>query len=133
MPQRQKSQRHLYCTDWCRVLASRITQILALGYAKIYQHVGDWRWAMPPTPEFCLGGIAQCMPQCQKSQRHLYCTDWCRVLASRITQILALGYAKIYQHVGDWRWAMPPTPEFCLGGIAQCQSPTPGILRRSGI
>ena len=49
-PQRQKAQRHLYSADWRRWLVSGITQIsgialgmmqiLALGSAKIYQHVG---------------------------------------------------------------------------------------------
>ena len=42
-----------------------------------------------PTPVFCVG-----------TQRNLYSTDWHRGLASGKTQILALGNAKIYQHVG---------------------------------
>ena len=56
--QRQKTQRHLYSTDWrwglasgvteILGLASGVTQILALGNAKIYQHVGIfWRYLMP--------------------------------------------------------------------------------------
>ena len=57
-----------------------------------------------PTPAFCVG-----------TQRNLYSTGWRRGLASGKTQILALGNAKIYQHVGSsnakfWRLAMPPTP-----------------------
>ena len=42
-----------------------------------------------PTPAFCVG-----------TQRNLYSTDWRRGLASGMTQILELGNAKIYQHVG---------------------------------
>ena len=57
-----------------------------------------------PTPVFCVG-----------TQRNLYSTDWCRGLASGKTQILALGNAKIYQHVGIsnakfWRQGHCPTP-----------------------
>ena len=48
-------ERHLYSTDWCRGLSSGVTQILALGNAKIYQHVGIsnakfWRRGHCPTP-----------------------------------------------------------------------------------
>ena len=57
-----------------------------------------------PTPVFCIG-----------TQRNLYSTDWRRGLASGKTQILALGNAKIYQHVGIsnakfWRQGHCPTP-----------------------
>ena len=57
-----------------------------------------------PTPVFCVG-----------AQRKLYSTDWRRGLASGKTQILALGNAKIYQHVGIsnakfWRRGHCPTP-----------------------
>ena len=57
-----------------------------------------------PTPVFCVG-----------TQRNLYSTDWRRGLASGKTQILALGNAKIYQHVGFsnakfWRRGHCPTP-----------------------
>ena len=57
-----------------------------------------------PTPVFCVG-----------TQRNLYSTDWRRGLASGKTQILALGNAKIYQHVGIsnskfWRRGHCPTP-----------------------
>ena len=57
-----------------------------------------------PTPVFCIG-----------TQRNLYSTDWRRGLASGKTQILALGNAKIYQHVGIsntkfWRRGHCPTP-----------------------
>ena len=48
--EKKKAQRHLYSTDWRRGLASGLTHILsfvsgltlilALGNAKIYQHVG---------------------------------------------------------------------------------------------
>ena len=57
-----------------------------------------------PTPVFCVG-----------TQRNLYSTDWRWGLASGKTQILALGNAKIYQHVGIsnakfWRRGHCPTP-----------------------
>ena len=57
-----------------------------------------------PTPVFCVG-----------TQRNLYSTDWRRGLASGKMQILALGDAKIYQHVGIsntkfWRRGHCPTP-----------------------
>ena len=57
-----------------------------------------------PTPAFCVG-----------TQRNLYSTGWLRGLASGKTQILALGNAKIYQHVGIsnakfWRRGHCPTP-----------------------
>ena len=57
-----------------------------------------------PTPAFCVG-----------SQRNLYSTGWHRGLASGKTQILALGNAKTYQHVGIsnakfWRRGHCPTP-----------------------
>ena len=49
------TQRNLYSTDWRRGLALGVTQILALGNAKIYQHVGIsntkfWRQGHCPTP-----------------------------------------------------------------------------------
>ena len=69
-----------------------------------------------PTPGISVG-----------TQRNLYSTDWRRGLASGKTQILALGNAKIYQHVGTFN------AKFWRRGIAQRQPPTPGILRRSGI
>ena len=50
-----------------------------------------------------------------------------RGLASGKMQILVLGNAKIYQHVGI------SNAKFWRQGIAQRQPPTPGILRRSGI
>ena len=59
-----------------------------------------------PTPAFCVG-----------TQRNLYSTDWRRGLASGVTQILALGNAKIYQHVGISK------AKFCLWG--HCPMPTP--------
>ena len=86
------TQRNLYSTDWCRGLASGKTQILALGSRwvpnanEIYTKNMKCTW---PPPVFCIG-----------TQRNLYSTDWCRGLASGKTQILALGNAKIYQHVG---------------------------------
>ena len=57
-----------------------------------------------PTPVFCVG-----------TQRNLYSTDWRWGLASGKKQILALGNAKIYQHVGIsnakfWRRGHCPTP-----------------------
>ena len=57
-----------------------------------------------PTPAFCVG-----------TQRNLYSTGWRWGLASGKTQILALGKAKIYQHVGIsnakfWRRGHCPTP-----------------------
>ena len=57
-----------------------------------------------PTPVFCIG-----------TQHNLYSTDWRQGLASAKTQILALGNAKIYQHVGIskakfWRVGHCPTP-----------------------
>ena len=67
-----------------------------------------------PTPAFCIG-----------TQHNLYSTDWLRGLssgktqilglASGVRQILALGNAKIYQHVGIsnakfWRRGHYPTP-----------------------
>ena len=57
-----------------------------------------------PMPVFCVG-----------TQSNLYSTDWRRGLASGKTQILALGNAKIYQHVGIsnakfWRRGHCPTP-----------------------
>ena len=57
-----------------------------------------------PTPAFCVG-----------TQRNLYSTDWLRGLASGKTQILALGNAKIYQHIGIsnakfWHRGHCPTP-----------------------
>ena len=56
-----------------------------------------------PTPAFCVG-----------TQRNLYSTDWRRGMALGMTQILALGNAKIYQHVGIfnakfWRRGHCPT------------------------
>ena len=54
-----------------------------------------------PTPVFC----------------NLYSTDWRRGLASGKTQILALGNAKIYQHVGISK------AKFLRRG--QCLTPTP--------
>ena len=66
-----------------------------------------------PTPVFCVW-----------TQRKLYSTDWRRGLASGKTQILALGNAKIYQHVVNsnakfWRWgalpnANPRRQVFCV-------------------
>ena len=57
-----------------------------------------------PTPAFCVG-----------TQGNLYSTGWRRGLASGKTQSLALGNAKIYQHVGIsnakfWRRGHCPTP-----------------------
>ena len=57
-----------------------------------------------PSPAFCVG-----------TQRNLYSTGWRRGLASGKTQILALGNAKIYQHVGIsnakfWCRGHCPTP-----------------------
>ena len=56
-----------------------------------------------PKPAFCIG-----------TQRNLHSTGWRRGLASGKTQILALGNAKIYQHVGIsnakfWRQGHCPT------------------------
>ena len=75
--------------------------------------------------------------QRQKTQRHLYSTDWRWGLASGLTQILsfslgltqilALGNAKITNML------VSPSQNSGVGGIAQCHPPTPGILRRSGI
>ena len=50
-----RTQRKLYSTGWRWVLASGVTQILALGNAKIYQHVvisnaKFWRRGHCPTP-----------------------------------------------------------------------------------
>ena len=57
-----------------------------------------------PTPAFCVG-----------TQRNLYSTVWRRGLALGKTQILALGNAKIYQHIGIsnakfWRRGHYPMP-----------------------
>ena len=57
-----------------------------------------------PTPAFCVG-----------TQRNLYSIGWRQGLTSGKTQILALGNAKIYQHVGIsnakcWRRGHCPTP-----------------------
>ena len=56
-----------------------------------------------------------CNVHVQKAHRHPYSTDWRLRLASGLTQILALGNAKIYQHVGIsnakfWHWGYCPTP-----------------------
>ena len=59
-----------------------------------------------PTPVFCVG-----------TQRSLYSTEWRRGLASGKTQILALGNAKIYQHVG-----ISNAKFWCRG---HCPTPTP--------
>ena len=55
-----------------------------------------------PTPAFCVG-----------TQRNLYSTDWRRGLALGVTQILELGNAKIYQHVGISN-ANPRRQVFCV-------------------
>ena len=83
----------------------------------IFHQKKGWRWVPDaneiytknmkctcPTPAFCVG-----------TQRNLYSTGWRRGLASGKTQILALGNAKIYQHVGIsnakfWRRGHCPTP-----------------------
>ena len=59
-----------------------------------------------PTPVFCVG-----------TQRNLYSTDLRRGLASGKTQILALGNAKIFQHVG-----ISNAKFWCRG---HCPTPTP--------
>ena len=59
-----------------------------------------------PMPAFCVG-----------TQRNLYSTGWRRGLASGKTQILALGNAKIYQHVGTSNAKF-----WCRG---HCPMPTP--------
>ena len=53
--------------------------------------------------------------QTLRTHRKLYSTGWRWGLASRITQILSLGNAKIYQHVGIsnakfWHRGHCPTP-----------------------
>ena len=96
----------------------RFTLLKTLVYLKPIFH---WKWGsrwVPnanetytknikctwPTPAFCVG-----------TQCNLYSTGWRWGLASGKTQILALGNAKIYQHVGIsnakfWRRGHFPTP-----------------------
>ena len=59
-----------------------------------------------PTPVFCVG-----------TQRNLYSTDWRQGLTSGKTQILALGKAKMYQHV-----SISNAKFWCRG---HCPTPTP--------
>ena len=101
---------HNACTN-----SDRVKELLTLK--PIFHQKKGWRWVPDaneiytknmkctcPTPTFCVG-----------TQRNLYSTGWRRGLASGKTQILALGNAKIYQHVGIsnakfWRRGHCPTP-----------------------
>ena len=68
-----------------------------------------------------------------KTQLHLYSTDWRRGLALGLTQILDLASGNANFHSLDTNMLVFPTQNSGVGGIAQRQPPTPGILRSDGI
>ena len=95
-----------------------IEQILSVGQVKPIFH---WKWGsrwIPNSNEIYTKKKKCTWPTlvfCVWTQHNLYFTDWRRGLASGKTQILALGNAKIYQHVGIsnpkfWRRGYCPTP-----------------------
>ena len=106
--------------DWSLISRRRDTKQEG-GRSEVLKPIFHWKWGsrwVPnaneiykkrkkctwPMPVFCVG-----------TQRNLYSTDWRRGLASGKTQILALGNAKIYQHVGIsnakfWRRGHCPMP-----------------------
>ena len=80
-----------------------------------------------PTPAFCVG-----------TQRNLYSTDWRRGFGVGANAnfrfgvgVLASGNAHF--HILDTNMLVFPTQNPGVGGIAQRQPPTPGILRSGGI
>ena len=86
-----------------------------------------------PTAAFCVG-----------TQRNLYSTDWRRGLALGLTQILGLASGVWRRGFGVGGLASGnaifhildtniPTQNSGVGGLAQHQAPTPGILRSGGI
>ena len=91
---------------------------------EIYTKNMKYRW---PTPEFCVG-----------TQCNLYSTDWRRGLALGLTQILGLASRGLASgnansHILDTNMLVSPTQKSGVGGTAQRQPPTPGILRSGGI
>ena len=75
-----------------------------------------------PTPAFSVG-----------TQRNLYSTDWRRGLALGLTQVLGLALGNANFHILDTNMLVSPTQNSVVGGIAQRQPPTPGILHSGGI
>ena len=83
----------------------------------IFHWKWDSRW-VPNANEIYTKNMKCTWPKpafCVRTQRNLYSTDWRRGLASGKTQILALGNAKINQHVGIsytkfWHRGHCPTP-----------------------
>ena len=86
-----------------------------------FKPIFHWKWGsgwLPNANEICTkkwNVHGQRKKFAFGTQRHLYSTDWRWELASGVTQILALGNAKIYQHVGIsnakvWRQGHCPTP-----------------------
>ena len=86
---------------------------------EIYTKNMKYTW---PTPAFCVG-----------TQRNLYSTDWRRGLALGLTQILGLASGNANFHILDTNMLVFPTQKSGVGGTAQRQPPTPGILRSGGI
>ena len=108
---------------WCaqnKLTINQRKKIMTFGTKNKLKPIFHWKWGsrwVPnaneiytkkmkctrPKPAFCIG-----------TQRNLYSTDWRRGVAPGKTQILALGNAKIYQHVGIsnakcWRRGHCPT------------------------
>ena len=69
-----------------------------------------------------------------KTQRNLYSTGLRLGFALGKTQILGFASGKKGSRwLQDTNLLVSPTQNSGIGGIAQRQPPTPGILRRSGI
>ena len=75
-----------------------------------------------PTRKFCVG-----------YPLHLYSTDWRRGLALGLTQNLGLASGNANFHILDTNMLVSSTQKSGVGGIAQRQPPTQGILRSGGI
>ena len=68
--------------------------------------------------------------KCQKTQRHLYSTDWRRGLVSGVTNYTRRQGLRWLQ---DTNMLVSPMQKSDVGSIAQRHPPTPGILRSGGI
>ena len=66
---------------------------------------------------------AQRMPQCKKTQRNLYSTDWRWGFAWGIMQVLAfvLGVTQVLAFL-DTNMLVFPTLKICMGGLSQRDS-----------
>ena len=80
-----------------------------------------------PTPAFCVG-----------TQRNLYSTDWRRGVGVGENAYLRFGVGEnsnfsVKVTLKYTNMLVSPTQKSGVGGIAQRQPPTPGILRSGGI